>query len=72
MWFLVDKENFTVNRRFVVVGTGRDLPTEELTYIDTIQILGENLIGHIWEVDFRTVEQSDDVKKLISRNNVGC
>ena len=50
LWAIVDPEQPTETRRFVVAGTGHELPEGGLNHISTIQQLGGDLIWHIFEV----------------------
>jgi hypothetical protein len=69
MWFLIDNRNTLMRRKFVVVGTGRPLPEERVEYLATVKLMGDNLIGHLFEYDSRYVEQSDEYKKATNSAN---
>lgn len=42
-------ENITVDRKFLVVGTGHALPSHGFKYIATAQMLGGELVWHVFE-----------------------
>lgn len=52
LWCLVDPEKGMVKKRFRMAGTGHEIlfTLEELNYIGTIQLLGGNLIYHLFEI----------------------
>jgi len=51
-WFLLDPEAETVRRRFVVCGTGHQVPEQEmLTYLGTFQLFDGELVLHLFEYD---------------------
>lgn len=63
LYFLIDADEKLVNRRFMVSGTGRDLPTEKIHYMATVEIMGEKMIGHVFEFDKEHVTQPSAPKK---------
>ena len=56
MWILLDKDKdevLYIKRRFRIAGTGHLIQesAESLHYIDTFQLLGGNLIFHVFEIE---------------------
>lgn len=50
MWWNVEQQAFCVPRRFVIYGTGFDLPEDPGLYRGTFQIAGGAFIWHLFEV----------------------
>ena len=50
IWALVNSENETETRNFVLVGTGYSIEEKDsLNYIGTFQLLNGRFIGHLFE-----------------------
>ena len=67
IYFLVNPTAVLSKRRFILVGTGKDMPEEELHYCTTLKLVGDGLIGHVWE--YARVEQSKAYVVATGRNN---
>ncbi len=48
IWAEVDPDEPTLPRLFHIVGTGHDMPTQELTYIGTALFRGGALVWHLY------------------------
>jgi len=46
---LADPNQPTEKRFFKVIGTGHQIPNENLTYIGTFQLFGGGFVGHLFE-----------------------
>lgn len=51
LWALVDPGQSTEQRVFRIVGTGQSTEMTKDSYIGTVQLLGGNLVYHIFELD---------------------
>ena len=49
IWAECDSEKEVVDRSFVVVGTGREVPEDAKTYLGTFQIDSGRFIFHVYE-----------------------
>jgi len=49
LWALVDPDNAPTERSFLIYGTGHIVDHENLLYIDTFQMIGGDLIWHVFE-----------------------
>lgn len=49
LWALVDTDNDHVDHRFYTIGTGHPFPQDAGEFIDTIQLLGGQLVFHIFD-----------------------
>jgi len=49
LWVLVDPENYTVERKFRLAGTGHSVPTGAIWYINTFQLDNGSLVFHLFE-----------------------
>lgn len=51
MWVKLDTNNTQEVRRFMIFGTGHEIPAAtRLDYIDTVQLSGDQLVLHVFEV----------------------
>ncbi len=64
VWAKVDPDCPLVGRTFRMLTTGESFEDDRLTYIDTIQIDGGNLIFHLFEVGHR-LDQCDKETVLL-------
>lgn len=65
LWALVDPSESTERRRFVVYGTGHDIPEENirhLTFVDTFMLENGDLVFHLFAVDRGAVLRSGEEK----------
>jgi hypothetical protein len=50
MWVLVDSEAEKEKRKFVVFGTGHEIPDHPMKFIGTVHIRNGALVFHIFEI----------------------
>lgn len=49
VWVRVDtKQEFSSNVTFYLVGTGREIPNNDLYYIGTVFLMGKNFVFHVF------------------------
>ena len=51
IWAKVDKEKQAVRRRFIIVGTGWEVPAAATKFIGTFQLNGGAYVFHLFEDD---------------------
>lgn len=49
IWALVDPTAPQVDRRFVIAGTGHDVPAYRGRFFGTVLLAGGDLVFHVWE-----------------------
>lgn len=50
LWVLVDPKSKLCTRKILCVGTGHDVHTDSLRYIDTVHLMDDSFILHFFEV----------------------
>lgn len=50
IWVLVESDRHPESRLFRMVGTGHPMPEEVKEYIGSFQLLGGNLVFHLFEI----------------------
>ena len=50
LWVRMSTGHPTESRRFIVAGTGRELPPDAGRYVGTFQLAGRDLVYHVFEV----------------------
>lgn len=49
LWVLLNPDNKIERRRFHLIGTGHPVPAVHLFFIGTIQLLGGDMVKHLFE-----------------------
>lgn len=49
LWAIVNNQNNLEKRTIIILGTGHDVPREQLEYIGTVQMENGALIWHVFE-----------------------